>query len=113
MSQYIDTIGLRQAELALSLGTMFDIEKASNIGLVDELSTDDTIHQVAQQRASEWVAIPAQARVASKQLTRGRQLNELRDNRQQDVEHFCSFVTHKVVQRNLGAYLQQLAKRKK
>lgn len=110
--QLIDNVGLRQAELALALGTLFEIEEAHDIGLIDEVAHGDNLLLVAQERAAEWVAIPAQARVASKELTRGRQLNELKTNRQRDVDHFCSFVTQEGVQRNIGFYLQQLAKRK-
>eukprot|EP00980_Cylindrotheca_fusiformis_P020242 scaffold7316_cov123-Cylindrotheca_fusiformis.AAC.17 len=111
--QFIDTIGLRQAELALALGTLFDINEAHKHGLIDEIATSDKLLEVAKERAAEWVAIPAQARVASKELTRGRQLRELEMNRQEDVDHFCSFVTQEAMQRNLGFYLKQLAKRKK
>jgi 3,2-trans-enoyl-CoA isomerase len=111
--QLIDNVGHRQAELALSLGTLFDIEEAYDIGLIDEVAHEDNLLQVAQERAAEWAAIPAQARVASKELTRGRQLNALKTNRQHDVDYFCSFVTQEVAQRNLGLYLRQMANRKK
>lgn len=111
--QFIDTIGLRKAELALNMGTLFDTKSALDIGLIDEIAGEDDILEVAKARASEWVSIPAPARVACKQLTRGRQLNDLKENRQQDVDHFCSFVNQEAMQRNLGLYFEQLAKRKK
>ena len=97
----------------MSLGTSFSPEEALKIGLIDEFTKDQDAVQVAKERAAEWVAIPAQARISSKQLTRGSQLQTLLANRQQDIDHFCSFVTQDEVQRNLGAYLKHLAKRKK
>ncbi|KAL3937481.1 MAG: hypothetical protein SGBAC_007418 [Bacillariaceae sp.] len=111
--QFIDTIGLRRAELALAMGSLFDTKEALDIGLIDEIAGEDDIIEVAMDRASEWVAIPAPARVASKELTRARQMNELKENRQHDVDHFCSFVNQEAMQRNLGFYFEQLAKRKK
>jgi 3,2-trans-enoyl-CoA isomerase len=110
--QYIDTIGHRQAELALSLGTLFNPQEALGIGLVDEVVADNVV-EAAKQKAVEWVRIPPQARSAVKELTRGRQIERLLANRDQDIEHFCSFVSHEKVQRNLGQYLEQMAKRKK
>ena len=113
MIKFIDTVGLRKAELALAMGTLFDTKSAFDIGLIDEIAGEEEIMEVAKTRAAEWVAIPAPARVACKQLTRGRQLNELMEHRQQDVDHFCSFVNQDAMQRNLGFYFEQLAKRKK
>ena len=82
------------------MGTLFDTKAALDIGLIDEIAGEDEIMEVAKARAAEWVAIPAPARVACKELTRGRQLNELKENRQQDVDHFCSFVNQEAMQRN-------------
>lgn len=95
------------------MGSLFDTKEALDIGLIDEIAGEDDIIEVAMDRASEWVAIPAPARVASKELTRARQMNELKENRQHDVDHFCSFVNQEAMQRNLGFYFEQLAKRKK
>lgn len=112
--QYIDTIGHRQAELALSLGTLFTPQEALEIGLVDDIVTDDNdVLEVAKKHAKKWVKIPPQARIASKELTRGRQIESLLKNREHDIDHFITFVSHEKVQRNLGAYLEQLAQRKK
>jgi len=95
------------------MGTLFDTKDALDIGLIDEIASENEIMEVAKTRAAEWVAIPAPARVACKELTRGRQLNELKENRQHDVDHFCSFVNQEAMQRNLGFYFEHLAKRKK
>lgn len=112
--QYIDTIGHRKAELALSLGTLYSPEEALEIGLVDEVAVHDgDVVDVAKQRAREWIRIPRQARSGAKDLTRGRQIQYLIDNREADIDHFCSFVTQDKVQKSLGMYIEQLSKKKK
>ena len=110
--QYIDTIGHRKAELALSLGTLFSPQEALEIGLIDEIVNDGDAVEVARGKAVEFVSIPAQARSAAKELTRGRQIDSLLNHRDKDTEHFCSFVTQDSVQANIGYYLDMLTKRK-
>jgi 3,2-trans-enoyl-CoA isomerase len=114
--QYLDTIGNRNAELALLLGTLFSPQKALEIGLVDQLtgpSGDEDVVDLAREMAAKFVQIPAKARVAAKELTRGSQIEKLVKNRDDDTDFFCSFVTAESVQKTLGAYLEMLAKRKK
>ena len=111
--QYIDTIGHRRAELALSLGTLFTPQEALSVGLVDEVSSDSDVTEIAKQRARDWVRIPMEARKGAKDLTRGRQLNNLKENRQADTDQFCSFVTQESVQKSLGRYIEQLSKNKR
>ena len=111
---YIDTIGHRRAEWALSLGTLFLPTQALEIGLVDQLvSDDDDVVPVAKEQAAQWIRIPSQARVATKQLTRQRQMDHLMATRDADTEHFCTFVTQDKVKKTLGIYLERLAKKKK
>jgi 3,2-trans-enoyl-CoA isomerase len=109
--QYMDTIGPRQAELALSLGTLFEAHEALKIGLIDEVVGDNVLLK-AKIQAANWVKIPAQARVGSKKLTRQRHIDHLLANRQQDIDAYCSFLTDEQVQQNLGAYLKQLQAKK-
>lgn len=112
--QYIDTIGNRNAELALLLGTLFSPQKALEIGLVDQLTDEsDDVLDAAKKMAAKFVKIPAKARIAAKDLTRGVQIEKLIKNRDDDTDFFCSFVTADSVQRTLGGYLEMLAKRKK
>mmetsp|Transcript_25089 Transcript_25089/g.59602 ORF Transcript_25089/g.59602 Transcript_25089/m.59602 type:complete len:316 (+) Transcript_25089:141-1088(+) len=118
---YIDTIGLRQAELALLEGTLWSPQDALKIGLVDELVDENkqedqlasAVVEVAIQKAIEFAKIPSKARVGAKAVTRGRQIKNLIDNRQHDSDYFCSYVEDPAVQKTLGQYLEQLAKRKK
>lgn len=111
--QMIDTVGRRQAELALSQGTLYSAEEALGIHLVDEVVAKDQVRVRALAEAAQWVAIPAQARVASKQLVRKQRLDTLRDSIELDVNNFAGFITDAKVQRGLAAYLEMLTKKRK
>ena len=135
------TIGFRNAELALALGTLFPPQNALEIGLVDEIvsvdseqsSHNDALQalipennlkdQVMQQsavlqagyiKAALFAKVHPQARIASKMLTRSEYLQDMIARRQHDSDHFCNFVTQEEVQCNLRKYIQNLkANRKK
>jgi len=106
------TIGHRQGELALSLGTLFTPEQALKVGLVDELTDGGQVLARSQEVAKQWTKIPPHARVASKTLARGEFLQDLIRNRDEDVEQFKNFVMNDMVQANLGAYLKSLSGKK-
>lgn len=119
--QYIDTMGTRQAELALLRGTLFSPQEALEVGLVDELAHNDSedgdngdsVLQIATKKAVSFAKIPAMARVAAKKVTRGKQIEWLVQNRREDTQYFCSYMEQAAVQKTLGGYLEMLAKRKK
>ena len=111
--QFIDTIGKRQAELGLSLGTLYTPEEALKIGLVDRVVPMERVRDTAREVAVQFTRIPATARVASKQLTRGPALQDLEENREKDVNDFVRFITSESAQRGLSAYLEMMAARKK
>ncbi len=135
----VRTIGFRQAELALAMGTLFPSQAALEIGLVDEIvscdseqsSNDDSLQallpdemkdQMMQQsavllqayrQATRFAKVPPQARVASKMLTRSEHLNDMNVKRQHDTDHFCNFMTQEEVQCNLSKYVQKLKSKSK
>jgi 3,2-trans-enoyl-CoA isomerase len=111
--QMIDTVGRRRAEVALQLGLMYSSEDALEIELVDEVVTKNDVRQRAEEAAFEFAQIPPQARVASKMLIRKERIDSLKANQQQDTAHFVGFITHEKVQKNLSAYLEMLASKKK
>ena len=78
-----------------------------------EASPNDLVVAAAKQQVMKWIRIPHHARVASKQFTRSKQIQHLLSTRQEDIDHFCNFVTNERVQKSLGAYLQSLQKKKK
>jgi len=107
--QFIDTIGRRRAEKALTLGTLFTPEQALAMDLVDEVVPADQVEERAVEAAHEWAKIPPAARVASKMLIRQDRLNDMKAKRQADLDHFVGFVTNEKTQASLKAYLELLA----
>lgn len=111
--QFMDTVGRRQAELGLSLGTLYSPEEAKAIGLVDQVVPADQVLETANRTAMEWARVPPTARVNSKMLVRGDALDELERTRQQDVDEFVSFITSDEAQGGLSAYLAMMAQKRK
>ena len=109
----VNTIGMRNAEISLGLGLLYSPQEALGIGLVDKVASADAVVSNALDEAKTWANIPAQARVASKLLTRQEYIDRLEATRARDNEDFCSFVTSDKVQMDLGKYLEGLKKRKK
>lgn len=83
------------------------------VGLIDEVVTDKS---QTIERCSQWLSqfknIPAEARNLTKQAFRAKTIQELEDNRAQDVERFLFFVQMPKVQKGIEMYLEALKKRK-
>eukprot|EP00571_Detonula_confervacea_P016831 CAMPEP_0172299972 /NCGR_PEP_ID=MMETSP1058-20130122/2161_1 /TAXON_ID=83371 /ORGANISM="Detonula confervacea, Strain CCMP 353" /LENGTH=321 /DNA_ID=CAMNT_0013009607 /DNA_START=72 /DNA_END=1037 /DNA_ORIENTATION=+ len=127
----VRTIGFRQAELALAMGTLFPPDQALAVGLVDDVvprqpcesdndgflesvikdQASNPLMQKAYKQAKIYAKIPPQARVASKLLTRDEHLQDMIAKREEDRTHFCGFVTQEAVQNNLAAYVEALKKK--
>jgi len=107
----IRTIGFRQAEEALTLGTLYSPEAALDIGLVDKLVHKDMVLGTSQDVAAKFAKIPPQARVASKMLARKEYLDELIMSRDSDTSHARDFICSDVVQAGLGKYLASLKRK--
>mmetsp|Transcript_20795 Transcript_20795/g.35708 ORF Transcript_20795/g.35708 Transcript_20795/m.35708 type:complete len:336 (-) Transcript_20795:1334-2341(-) len=132
----VRTIGFRQAELALAMGTLFPPEEALAVGLVDNVvrmedsesndsrdallellpsvikdQASDPVMQKAYAQAKMYAKIPPQARVASKLVTREEPIRDMIASREADTNHFCGFMTHEAVQYPLKAYVEALKKK--
>jgi 3,2-trans-enoyl-CoA isomerase len=68
--QMMDTVGRREAEKALALGTLYTPKEALSIQLIDEVVEQGQVRDRALQAAQQWSKIPSTARVASKLLIR-------------------------------------------
>jgi 3,2-trans-enoyl-CoA isomerase len=111
--QMVDTVGRRNAEISLALGTLYSPEEALKIGLIDLVVPQDQVEAKASEAALQWAKVPATARVASKRMIRKDRLDRLKGSRAQDVEQFCNYVIGEQVQDSLTAYLEMLAKKGK
>lgn len=111
----LNTVGQRQTELALMLGTLFTADQALAIGLVDKVVGErGECVGAAHDMVTKLVRIPSEARHVSKMLMRQETLDKLLSQKEQDIEHFANFVTQPVIQKPLGMYLEALkAKSKK
>lgn len=104
----------RQAEQALTLGTLFTTEEALKVGLIDEIAADK---QEALDRCEKFLLkfskIDSTARAITKKSFRGRDIAALEKNREQDVQLFCFAVDNPKVQKGLELYLESLKKKSK
>ena len=106
----VHTIGQRQAEKSLMLGSLYTAQHAVEIGLVDEI-VDDDILETCQKEALRWTKIPPNSRVATKQLLRKPLLDKLISRREQDLDLFREVCLSDKVQKNLGLYIDSLKKK--
>lgn len=109
MASMRNTISRRDAELALTLGTLFTTDEALKVGLIDEIATskEDAIAK-ATAFLDKFKKISPQARSMTKQALRSKDIMELEDNRTQDIDLFCYAVTQPKVQKGLEMYLEAL-----
>eukprot|EP00934_Nitzschia_sp_Nitz4_P000552 Nitzschia sp. Nitz4//scaffold85_size83877//40699//41643//NITZ4_005229-RA/size83877-augustus-gene-0.160-mRNA-1//-1//CDS//3329559137//552//frame0 len=110
---YIDTIGHRQAELALEMGRLFDVDSALKVGLVDEVVEQDQLISTATEMAMKMIKLPSSGFAGNKSFARSRQMQRLLDTREEDYKDFWEFAISDPVQKSLGDYLEQMAKKKK
>lgn len=109
---FVNTIGVRQSERALQLGSLFTPDEALKIGLVDRVLPDtEAATAVAESELKEFLQIPAMARYLSKMRIREAALKDLLENREKDLNTFINFGKTDAVQKGLGIYLQNLAKK--
>lgn len=112
----LNVLPRRQAEMALTLGTLFASDEALKLGLIDELATDEND---ARARCEAFLKksfkIPASARSLTKQNFRGETLQYLRNpqSRSADVKRFVDHISRPSTQTYLEDYFANLKKSKK
>lgn len=110
------TIPSRQAEKALTLGTLFTSEEALKLGLVDELAADN---EDAKARCEAFllksIKIPAVARNATKLMYRKDNLELMRNPKMRSAEakRFIDHIMRPSFQRDLENYIAKLKSVKK
>jgi len=110
----VNTIGTRQTELALMLGTLFTSEQAKAIGLVDEVAAErEEVVAAAHRVALQLARIPREARHVTKMLMRQPTLDKLTCDKQGDIDHFTTFIQQPQIQKPMGMYLEALKKKSK
>lgn len=113
MATMRNIISPRNAEMALTLGTLFKTEEAFRIGLVDEIAADKTEAILACEAfLLKYQKISPEARTMTKMNIRGRDIQKLIDTRQADSDLFASVITDKKIQKQLGLFVTMLKVRK-
>lgn len=131
VATYQNVLPKRIAERALIAGTLFPVNEALAVGLIDEVATDKAD---ALNKANLWLSqfakisrthflllkkfliflllLPtASARFMTKQNLRGDILQWMIKNRDSDVKTFVQLVCSDPVQKSLGLYLEALKKK--
>merc|ERR1711916_9271 len=113
MRLFVNTIGQKNAELHLKLGSMLSAQNALDIGLVDEVVAQAEVMPRALAKLKEFKSIPGSALMMTKQNLRKELISGLRNNLDKDVDEFVGFVMMPPVQKALDAYISMLAARSK
>ena len=106
----IGCVGQRRAERMITRGQLLPPEDALNAGLVDELVPSAALHDVANARLLELLAIPGRA-IAKAQLRTPWQA-ELRARRDADRESVLAEVSRPAVQSAIVGYLEALRRKR-
>lgn len=108
-----NVLSTRETEKALTLGTMYTTDEAIKIGLVDEVATDkqDALKR-CEQFLLQFSKVSPDARALTKKSLRGKELTDLEDNREHDLQKFLFFVNSPKVQKGLELYLAALKSKK-
>lgn len=104
----VNTIGHRQAELALQKGYSYSPEEALKIKLVDEIVPIDEVLKTAEARMKDWCKIPTEARSISKRMMRQSTLDRFTLNSQFDLDSFVGSISSASVQESIKNYLKNM-----
>ncbi|XP_016927014.3 enoyl-CoA delta isomerase 1, mitochondrial [Drosophila suzukii] len=114
MASFLSVLPQREAERALNQGRMFSTEEALKVGLIDETANSK---EEAIEKCTAFIGTFAKvnplARSLTKQQFRAPDLQQLENERKDDLEKFLFFVNQPAVQKGLGIYLEGLKKKSK
>lgn len=107
-----NVIPIRQAEKALTLGTLFATDEALQIGLIDEVATntEDALAR-CEKFLLQFDKVERNARAITKLAFRGRDITAMEKTREQDLQLFVLAVNNPEVQKGLELYLESLKKK--
>lgn len=112
MATFSSVLPKRTSELALLLGKMFTSEEALSSGLVDVLcSKSEEGTQKCLEYFNSYDQVNSFARAMTKQQFRAKVMQELEEERKEDLEAFVFFINQPNVQKGLGRYLEGLKKK--
>lgn len=114
MATFLSVLPQKDAERALNQGRMFTTDEALKVGLVDETanSKEDAIAK-CEAFIGSFAKVNPLARSLTKLQFRAADLQQLENERKQDLEKFLFFINQPAVQKGLGIYIEGLKKKSK
>ncbi|XP_011190226.1 enoyl-CoA delta isomerase 1, mitochondrial [Zeugodacus cucurbitae] len=114
MDSYLNVLPRRVAELALTQGKMFTTAEAQQVGLIDDVvNTKEEAIAKCEEFIGSFNKVNPYARALTKQQFRVKELQELEQHREQDLQTFLAVVTKPSTQAAMGAYLEKLKNKSK
>lgn len=114
MNSYLNVLPRRVAELALTQGKMFTTAEAQQVGLVDDVvNTKEEAIGKCEEFIGSFKNVNSYARALTKQQFRIKELQELEQHREKDLQAFLAAVTQPNTQAAMGVYLEKLKKKSK
>ncbi|KAF5305273.1 hypothetical protein FQA39_LY09238 [Lamprigera yunnana] len=109
----LNTISVRNTELALTTGKLFTTDEALAINLIDEVAADkeDGLKK-ASAFFERFQMIPPMARTYTKETLRGSDIEDLKKNQESDLQTTLSLILQPKVQQGLEFYLAYLKNKK-
>lgn len=113
MATMRNCISSRDAEMALTLGTLFKTDDALRIGMIDEIAVDkaEALAKCEKFLLRYNQTAPA-ARAATKMALRGEDIQNLVSDREGDFKLFQSVILDKKVQKSLNLFVNIMKVRK-
>jgi Delta3-Delta2-enoyl-CoA isomerase len=101
-------IGAREADLAITSGKLYSSEDALKIGLIDEIAADKADALLQSERfLNRFKKIPPVARGKTKLLMRRKEIDEIMNNREHDIDEFVKAILSSEAQREFELFLKQ------
>lgn len=104
----------RHVERALTTGKLYGVREAYEIGLIDDVATDqDDAMKRCRDALAVWSKGSPSARHRTKMMLRGKFIDRLRREQEDDLNDIVKYVMNDAFQNHIGAYLKSISERKK
>ncbi|KAF5280565.1 hypothetical protein FQR65_LT00316 [Abscondita terminalis] len=109
----LNTISKRNTEISLTSGKLYKTDEALSIGLIDEIANDkEEALKKSEAFFNRFEMIPPMARAYSKEMVRRKDVDDLKKNRDEDLQRTLELILQPQVQQSLEFYLAYLKNKK-
>ncbi|XP_031554485.1 enoyl-CoA delta isomerase 1, mitochondrial-like [Actinia tenebrosa] len=106
-------VGKRVGERATLLSEMFSSDAALSSGLVDMVVAQENLMAEAQKQMKRWLAIPDSGRSLTKHTIRREMLENMRDDREEDIKDFVSYIMRESTQKFVQIQIDNIKQKSK